>query len=164
MIDRIMEEKGGRINRKKISDEELLQEVKRNLDNLVSVIIYVRGGSMRPFLRNGDTVKLQPPSVRNLRIGKIVLAETSLGMMLHRIVRVRSGRVVLMGDANVYQMEQAKIESVWGVVAEAYRGDVRLELYAWWMPVVTYLWYKVRIVQQHIFIIKDQWIKKRNRK
>lgn len=146
----VLEMKKAHLNRKLYSNDQLLQEVKRNLDNLFNVTLYVRGRSMRPFLRNGDTVILVPAITRNMQVGMIVLADTPMGVMLHRIVRIKSGQVLLMGDANVFQQERVRIEKIWGVVAEAYRNDTKLDLYSWWMRVIAYLWYKVRVIRRKL--------------
>jgi len=69
---------------------------------------------MRPFLRDGDKVVLIPANIRNVKKGMIVLAQTSLGTVLHRVVSINSERVLLRGDANLCQLEQANIENIWG--------------------------------------------------
>lgn len=73
------------------------------------VPVPVAGGSMVPFLHNGDTVYLDAPD-SPLKKGDTVLYTRPDGRyILHRIVRVNpDGSFIMMGDA---QQERERIES-----------------------------------------------------
>jgi hypothetical protein len=54
------------------------------------------GGSMGPFLRNGDVVTIV---ARPGRVGDIVLAKLGTEMVLHRVVAKSGDRIITKGDA-----------------------------------------------------------------
>ena len=56
------------------------------------------GASMSPFIKDGDTVCVQP--AQSLHIGDITLCRTPEGrLILHRVVQVTTSGVVTRGDA-----------------------------------------------------------------
>lgn len=57
-----------------------------------------RGGSMWPFLRDGDVVTLAPLTAPIL-LGEVLLARRGDELVLHRAVRLTEGGPVLRGDA-----------------------------------------------------------------
>ena len=71
-------------------------------DGSTAVPVPVKGSSMVPFFREGDTVYLDsvPPK---LHVGDIVLYTRASGdYILHRIVSVSSnGRFTILGDAQL---------------------------------------------------------------
>ena len=74
---------------------ELLRQGQRG------VAIPVAGGSMVPFLHDGDTVQLELPDTP-LKRGDIVLYTRPSGRyILHRIYRVREGKYDLIGDGQL---------------------------------------------------------------
>ena len=144
----------------KMQTSLILMEVKALLEAQKKVAIYVRGGSMRPFLRDGDKVVLIPANIRNVKEGMIVLAQTSLGTVLHRVVSINSERVLLRGDANLCQLEQANIENIWGIVSDAYRKENELNLYSYRMYVAIRIWNWLRPLRGGLLLINDWWYKK----
>jgi len=68
------------------------------LDRGQRVRLAATGASMRPFIRHGDVVELEPCA--SPRLGDVVLAESAPGSyVLHRVVRRKSGQLFLGGDA-----------------------------------------------------------------
>ena len=64
------------------------------------VRIKARGGSMLPFIRDGDVVLVNPAGNSEIRLGDVICYETSPGtLFLHRVVRRRAERFVTKGDA-----------------------------------------------------------------
>lgn len=64
------------------------------------VRIKARGGSMLPFIRDGDVVLVNPAGNSEIRLGDVICYETSPGtLFLHRVVRRRGERFVTKGDA-----------------------------------------------------------------
>lgn len=55
-----------------------------------------KGGSMAPFLRNGDIVTIARGNIA--RIGDIILTSTTDGWLMHRVVWKSSHRIVTKGD------------------------------------------------------------------
>jgi signal peptidase I len=50
------------------------------------VEIPVRGSSMRPWLRDGDRVRLVPMTVEEMRVGDVVVRVNTAGPVIHRFV------------------------------------------------------------------------------
>lgn len=94
----------------------LLGEVKEALRGGHSVLINVKGYSMRPFLESGrDKVRLSP--VSTLQVGDAVLAEIWKDTyVLHRIVAIEGDGLTLMGDGNLRGVEHCRRSDVAGVV------------------------------------------------
>ena len=86
----------------KKSTQELMPEVGRLIREGKTVVLPVRGNSMRPFIQNGnDCVELHPlPPV--LRKGDVVLARTSKGYyVLHRVTAISPDLLTLEDDGNI---------------------------------------------------------------
>lgn len=83
----------------------------------------VRGWSMRIFVEHDrDEVLLAPCDATQLKIGDVVLAETSPGQyVLHRIVNSQGDKLVLQGDGNVGNQEHCRRSDVIGVAQGFYR-------------------------------------------
>ncbi len=65
------------------------------------VLLRVKGGSMRPFIRGGsDVVELVPVSGAALRRGMVVLFRIHDKHILHRIRRIDADRLTIKGDGN----------------------------------------------------------------
>jgi|GEM_PF-56433 len=120
------------------------KEVKALLDIKKRVCINVCGESMRPFLQNGDQVLLASADPGNVRRGNIVLAQTSCGIVLHRIVQLDREAILLAGDANAKQREQTVLKDILGVVTTAHRNGKDLGLYSLKKRLAALFWYAVR--------------------
>ena len=98
----------------KISAEELMEAAERELAQGRRVSVRAHGGSMEPFVREGDVVVLE----RRERYvtDDIVLAATDHGVMLHALMP--DGRV--MGTANVARRE--RVVRVAGCAVSVERG------------------------------------------
>ena len=134
-------------NRKNHSlpNDVFFKEVQHFLRNGREVTIYVQGGSMRPFLENGDKVLLTPPfNHGKIGRGSIVLARTSIGIVLHRVVRIRKQGFILAGDANAYQVEQTTREDVIAIVKAVWRKEQRIDIDSFRIRAIAWLWYLVR--------------------
>ena len=93
-------------------------------DGSTSVPVPVKGSSMVPFFREGDTVYLDsvPPK---LHVGDIVLYTRVAGdYILHRIVSVSSnGRFTILGDAQLMKSaENVSGKCIKAIVTSACRG------------------------------------------
>ena len=97
----------------KKSTQELMPEVERLIREGKTVVLPVRGNSMRPFIQNGnDCVELHPlPPV--LRKGDVVLARTSKGYyVLHRVTAISPDLLTLEGDGNIGLRETCRPSDV----------------------------------------------------
>jgi len=61
----------------------------------------VRGQSMQPNLLDGDTVLVEPASPGKLRLGDVVLLQTSEGLRVHRVHHISSAGLTTRGDAGI---------------------------------------------------------------
>ena len=104
--------------------KQLLREGKK-------IEIPVKGGSMRPFLFDGETVVVAPVGVDcPLRKCDIILAETSTGqVMMHRIREISPAGIRMKGDGNLYQSELIRPEDVIGRVLSVVRHGKTISLY-----------------------------------
>ena len=106
-----------------LDNEKLFGEVAALLRDGVDVTVAVRGRSMRPFLVEGrDSVTLRRCRPEDIRRGDVVLVRASAGggVVLHRVVSRRGGKLTLQGDGNRLQTETADAADVAGV-AVAFR-------------------------------------------
>ncbi|MBI4124635.1 MAG: hypothetical protein HY466_01715 [Deltaproteobacteria bacterium] len=64
------------------------------------VRLRIATGSMRPALREGDEIVVQPAAPETLRVGDILLVRYQGQMVCHRLVKILdSGTFVIRGDA-----------------------------------------------------------------
>lgn len=85
----------------KVSTRELMPLIWSALQRGQCVRLTVKGGSMRPFIRSGDVVELEPVD-RLVRVGDVVLLRCEPGeegYVLHRVVRVQGETIFIRGDA-----------------------------------------------------------------
>lgn len=95
---------GGAEVKKTLDTEAYLENVTELLQNgKASVPVPVTGGSMTPFICEGDTVYLDAP--RDLKRGDIVLYRRKNGrFILHRIASLnKDGTVTMIGDAQTWR-------------------------------------------------------------
>lgn len=107
-----------------VPNDKFLPLVREYVAGGESVVIAVKGYSMRPFLEHlRDRVKLSPWTT--LEVGDAVLAEISPGhFVLHRIIKKdEEGHLTLMGDGNIRGTEHCSEADVCGVVAEYLRPN-----------------------------------------
>lgn len=88
-----------------ISDEQIIREAVRLVNEDLAVTLLVKGRSMLPFILGGhESVVLTRPGT--LRPGDVVLAHIDgRRYVLHRILEVSADKVVLMGDGNTRGQE-----------------------------------------------------------
>jgi GNAT superfamily N-acetyltransferase len=92
-----------------------------------------RGWSMRPFVRDGDVLTVEPPGAVALKVGDVALyAGGGDKLTVHRVVgaEARNGRTVLLmrGDAQYGPVERVSTEQVLGRCVGLQRGDRTLDL------------------------------------
>jgi len=76
-------------------------QVKEDLLSGREVCLTVRGGSMWPFVRDGDVLIIQPAVMDDLSVGDIVLTSCASGVICHRVFELKDGTVRTKGDALV---------------------------------------------------------------
>ncbi|OGP81563.1 MAG: hypothetical protein A2Y95_11635 [Deltaproteobacteria bacterium RBG_13_65_10] len=80
----------------------LCEAVAESLEAGVSVRLVAHGSSMRPFLQDGDEIRIVPAPSDRIQLGDIVLVRTSSGAALHRVLSMdlREAVVRTKGDAS----------------------------------------------------------------
>jgi hypothetical protein len=103
------------------------------------------GDSMRPFLRDGDVVDVEPAPVAEVRIGDILLYQRPDGTAIaHRVARRSRGAeepmLEMQGDARRDAKESARGEQVLGRVVRLRRGDREIALTGAGRRIAGWLW------------------------
>lgn len=81
-----------------------------------------RGPSMRPTLRDGDTVLVHPATARPPRRGDVLLVRRHGRLVLHRMLgRDGAGGIRLAADAALQQVETVPADAVVGVASSRWR-------------------------------------------
>lgn len=95
-----------------MTDDVIIQEAVRLVQDGVSVTFPVKGRSMLPFIFGGrESVILQKPE--SLQRGQVVLAEIGPDRyVVHRIIKITQDRVTLMGDGNICGTESCPPDKV----------------------------------------------------
>ena len=95
-----------------MTDELIIQEAVRLVQDGVSVTFPVKGRSMLPFIFGGrESVILQKPG--SLQRGQVVLAQVGPDRyVVHRIIKVEPDRITLMGDGNICGTESCTPSNV----------------------------------------------------
>ncbi|WP_295936421.1 S24/S26 family peptidase [uncultured Alistipes sp.] len=111
-----------------------------------NVKIRVNGQSMLPFFRSGSVVQIRPIAPGDLVRGNVVLGKTDTGTyVIHRILRVDSITVTLLGDGNYIGTETIPIDRIYGIID---CGKVHLALARAWMRMRTLRRYPLRILRK----------------
>jgi len=125
-----------------ISDEVIIQEAVRLVNEGVSVTLPVNGWSMLPFIIGGrESVILGKPL--QPKVGDVVLAWVIPGRhVVHRIIRIEGEKVTLMGDGNVAGTEHCMLNDVQAIATHVvdakgrthflYNRARRLGAKMWW--------------------------------
>ena len=110
---------------KTVSDELILSDAVRLVNEGMAVTLLVKGRSMLPFILGGiDSVVLTRPG--EVRPGDVVLARIDgKRYVLHRVMEVSDTRVELMGDGNLVGREICRPEDVLARADEVVKGDGR---------------------------------------
>ena len=103
-----------------ITDERILEEAIRLVDDGVSVTLPVNGQSMLPFIIGGkESVILTKPL--HVQVGDIVLAWVEgCRYVVHRIICIDGEHVTLMGDGNIVGVEHCTTDDVKALVKKGF--------------------------------------------
>jgi hypothetical protein len=79
----------------------LCDAVATGLEAGAVVRLRARGASMRPFLRDGEDVRIVPVRIETIRPGDVVLVRTEGGAALHRVLAIdlRAATLLTKGDS-----------------------------------------------------------------
>jgi signal peptidase I len=98
-----------------------------------------QGRSMLPLIRPGDVVRVRHAGEQGPKLGDVVavLGMPAGGLLLHRVVRVRDGRLLLRGDNTTVDNGECSVDDVLAVVSGVERKGcpVRFGAGRWRIPV-----------------------------
>lgn len=101
----------------KVANDILIGEFSELLAGGQDVVFTPTGVSMRPYIEGGrDSVRLHPCD--SWKKGDIALAKYGEIYVLHRIIAINEDRVTMMGDGNLYGIEQVTIKDLIAKVVE----------------------------------------------
>ena len=107
---------------KTISNDIFFAQVEELLAEGQSVIIRVKGYSMRPFMRSDRTqIRIAPLTDRerdSLRVGDVVLFRYHGRHIMHRIRHIEGDKITLAGDGNYRIWEQCHRKDVVGIISD----------------------------------------------
>lgn len=104
------------IQKKTVSNAELIPEIARLVKEGNEVIFTPKGASMLPFIR-GERDRVMLRDCPAPKQGDIVLALTKGSRyVLHRIISIDGDRIILMGDGNIAGRETCTKEGILAVV------------------------------------------------
>lgn len=137
-----------------MTDEIIIHEAIRLVDEGVSVTFPVKGYSMLPFIIGSrESVILQKPQV--VRLGDVVLAWVDdCRYVVHRVIGIEGERVILMGDGNIVGVEHCLLSDVKALATHVVDAKGRKhDLYAPWRQRASRLWWHMRPVRRYILAI-----------
>lgn len=127
-----------------IKDKALMmEEVRTLISEGRTVSLTVKGNSMNPFLVSlRDQMTLGPWKDEDIKKGCVALVRDTRGnYVIHRIIRRKEGKVILLGDGNIGQTETALMKDIIAIMysidrkGRTWTSEDRLwKLYSWvWM-------------------------------
>lgn len=144
-----------------MTDEQIIQEAVRLVQDGVSVTFPVKGRSMIPFIFGGrESVILQKPG--SLQRGQVVLAQVGPDRyVVHRIIKVEPDRITLMGDGNIRGTESCTPSKVLAVATHVVdENGRRRPLDTRGQLLKARLWYGIRPLRRIILAILRRTCKK----
>ncbi len=134
-----------------MTDDVIIKEAVRLVQDGVSVTFPVKGHSMLPFIFGGrESVILQKPD--SLQSGQVVLAEVGPDRyVVHRIIKVTKDLITLMGDGNIRGTESCPPDKVLAIATHVVdEKDQRRPLYSKAQNAKAKLWYHIRPLRRYI--------------
>ena len=134
-----------------MTDDMIIGEAVRLVNEGASVTLPVKGWSMLPFIIGWkESVILQKPSQPER--GDIVLAWVEgCRYVVHRIIRIDGDRVTLMGDGNVTGTEHCTVSDIKAVATHVVGADGQPhDLYNRWRCQSAKVWYCLRPVRRYL--------------
>jgi len=99
----------------------------------VSLRLQLHGGSMYPFIRDGDWVEIVPVPVDEICIGDVILSRTGLQLFAHRVIRRIPGeqniQLITRGDNHLREERPVDPDAdLIGRIQIVYRGRRMIRL------------------------------------
>lgn len=137
-----------------ITEERIIEEAIRLVDDGMSVTLPVDGHSMLPFIIGGrESVILTKPTTSE--VGDVVLAWVNgCRYVVHRIIRIEDDHVTLMGDGNIVGKEYCTIADIKARVTHVVddKGKPH-DINVSWRRQAAKLWWYLRPLRRYILAI-----------
>lgn len=139
-----------------ISNDLYFAEVQRMLDEGKEVRIRIKGGSMRPFIQDGDSVLLLAYSGGALLPGSNLLAKHQGKYVFHRYVGKKNGQIILAGDGNLVLKEYIDPTDIIAVASVHYpqQSAEEINLNYRWARLRGLAWYRIRLLRRIVAKLK----------
>ena len=144
-----------------MTDEQIIQEAVRLVQDGVSVTFPVKGRSMLPFIFGGrESVILQKPG--SLQRGQVVLAQVGPDRyVVHRIIKIEPDRITLMGDGNICGTESCTPSNVLAIATHVVdEKGKRRTLESKGQMFKAKVWYRIRPLRRIILAVLRRTCKK----
>ncbi|MBO7436307.1 MAG: S24/S26 family peptidase [Bacteroidaceae bacterium] len=144
-----------------MTDELIIQEAVRLVQDGVSVTFPVKGRSMLPFIFGGrESVILQKPG--SLQRGQVVLAQVGPDRyVVHRIIKIEPDRITLMGDGNICGTESCTPANVLAVATHVVdEKGKRRTLESKGQMFKARVWFRIRPLRRIILAVLRRTCKK----
>ena len=144
-----------------MTDELIIQEAVRLVQDGVSVTFPVKGRSMLPFIFGGrESVILQKPG--SLQRGQVVLAQVGPDRyVVHRIIKIEPDRITLMGDGNICGTESCTPSNVLAIATHVVdEKGKRRPLESKGQMFKAKVWYVIRPLRRIILAVLRRTCKK----
>ena len=144
-----------------MTDELIIQEAVRLVQDGVSVTFPVKGRSMLPFIFGGrESVILQKPG--SLQRGQVVLAQVGPGRyVVHRIIKIEPDRITLMGDGNICGTESCTPSNVLAIATHVVdEKGKRRTLESKGQMFKARVWFRIRPLRRIILAVLRRTCKK----
>ena len=134
-----------------MTDNYILEEAIRLVNEGLSVTFPVKGVSMMPFIIGGhESVVLKKPAT--LHVGDVILAWVDgCRYVVHRIIRIDGDHITLQGDGNIRGTEACSTGDVKAIATHVVDAKGRQhDLYSPWRQRAAKAWFRLRPVRRYI--------------
>ena len=116
--------------------------IEQCLQELGYAVVPVRGTSMWPLLKEGETrVQVEAKEGRQVRKGDMVLYRRQDGtLVLHRIIKVEEDTFLVCVDHQWKQMEQVQEEQILAVAQGFFKNEHYIDDNTWWYRIYKKFW------------------------
>lgn len=121
------------------------------------VKVRVEGDSMSPLIRNGRDQVMVLPLWRSPRVGDIVLFASHYqknAWVLHRVWRMRAGKIQTLGDGRVDPDICMPLEEVKGLAVRIERGEKLIDPNASFWYLLGRIWMTSRLLRKGVRKVK----------
>lgn len=137
-----------------IANNIFFKEVNEYLTKGKDVLFTINGNSMLPFLAHGDKVIICPINKQNFTYGRILLAKSEYGYVLHRLVWKNNKNLWLAGDNNLVQLEKISREDVLGTVRFTVIKETYNDVHTYPKIILAFIWFFLRPFRLAVFKLK----------